>query len=58
MADKLLVHNILCAHSYSGFYRATWPLCGVSWLAVVPDDLRKLLKYIRGKEDKGPVPIL
>ncbi|XP_010888559.1 cytosolic beta-glucosidase [Esox lucius] len=25
----------------------TWPVCGVSWLAVVPDGLRKLLKYIK-----------
>ncbi|XP_030635933.1 cytosolic beta-glucosidase [Chanos chanos] len=25
----------------------SWPICGVSWLAVVPDGLRKLLKYIK-----------
>lgn len=25
----------------------SWPLCGVSWLAVVPEGLRKLLKYIK-----------
>ncbi|KAM8898523.1 LOW QUALITY PROTEIN: cytosolic beta-glucosidase [Spinachia spinachia] len=24
-----------------------WPICGVSWLAVVPHGLRKLLKYIK-----------
>lgn len=27
----------------------SWPLCGVSWLAVVPHGLRKLLKYIKVK---------
>lgn len=26
----------------------SWPVCGVSWLAVVPEGLRKLLKYIKG----------
>ncbi|XP_029931746.1 cytosolic beta-glucosidase [Myripristis murdjan] len=26
----------------------SWPVCGVSWLAVVPHGLRKLLKYIKG----------
>ncbi|XP_055361253.1 cytosolic beta-glucosidase [Betta splendens] len=26
---------------------ASWPICGVSWLAVVPHGLRKLLKYIK-----------
>lgn len=25
----------------------SWPICGVSWLAVVPYGLRKLLKYIK-----------
>ncbi|XP_061107496.1 cytosolic beta-glucosidase isoform X1 [Conger conger] len=25
----------------------SWPVCGVPWLAVVPDGLRKLLKYIK-----------
>uniref|UniRef100_G3Q7H3 Glucosidase, beta, acid 3 (gene/pseudogene) n=1 Tax=Gasterosteus aculeatus aculeatus TaxID=481459 RepID=G3Q7H3_GASAC len=25
----------------------SWPICGVSWLAVVPHGLRKLLKYIK-----------
>ncbi|KAK5848443.1 hypothetical protein PBY51_006057 [Eleginops maclovinus] len=25
----------------------SWPICGVSWLAVVPEGLRKLLKYIK-----------
>ncbi|XP_047449228.1 cytosolic beta-glucosidase isoform X2 [Mugil cephalus] len=25
----------------------SWPVCGVSWLAVVPHGLRKLLKYIK-----------
>lgn len=25
----------------------SWPMCGVSWLAVVPGGLRKLLKYIK-----------
>ncbi|XP_053537764.1 cytosolic beta-glucosidase [Ictalurus punctatus] len=25
----------------------SWPVCGVSWLAVVPEGLRKLLKYIK-----------
>ncbi|KAM9836458.1 cytosolic beta-glucosidase isoform 2-T2 [Aulostomus maculatus] len=25
----------------------SWPVCGVSWLAVVPSGLRKLLKYIK-----------
>lgn len=24
-----------------------WPICGVSWLAVVPHGLRKLLKYVK-----------
>lgn len=28
----------------------SWPICGVSWLAVVPHGLRKLLKYIKVKE--------
>lgn len=27
----------------------SWPICGVSWLAVVPHGLRKLLKYIKVK---------
>lgn len=27
----------------------SWPISGVSWLAVVPDGLRKLLKYIKVK---------
>ncbi|XP_029943661.1 cytosolic beta-glucosidase [Salarias fasciatus] len=26
---------------------SSWPICGVSWLAVVPSGLRKLLKYIK-----------
>ncbi|XP_030578600.1 cytosolic beta-glucosidase [Archocentrus centrarchus] len=26
---------------------SSWPISGVSWLAVVPDGLRKLLKYIK-----------
>ncbi|XP_023133603.2 cytosolic beta-glucosidase [Amphiprion ocellaris] len=26
---------------------SSWPICGVSWLAVVPYGLRKLLKYIK-----------
>ncbi|TSL34584.1 Cytosolic beta-glucosidase [Bagarius yarrelli] len=25
----------------------SWPVCGVSWLAVMPEGLRKLLKYIK-----------
>ncbi|KAI3376463.1 hypothetical protein L3Q82_016929, partial [Scortum barcoo] len=25
----------------------SWPICGVSWLAVVPHGLRKLLKYVK-----------
>lgn len=27
----------------------SWPICGISWLAVVPHGLRKLLKYIKVK---------
>lgn len=28
---------------------SSWPISGLSWLAVVPDGLRKLLKYIKVK---------
>lgn len=30
----------------------SWPICGVSWLAVVPRGLRNLLKYIKVKQLK------
>ncbi|XP_036407718.1 cytosolic beta-glucosidase [Megalops cyprinoides] len=30
-----------------GVLDPSWPMCGVSWLAVVPDGLRKLLKHIK-----------
>uniref|UniRef100_A0A4W5R6L1 Glucosidase, beta, acid 3 (gene/pseudogene) n=1 Tax=Hucho hucho TaxID=62062 RepID=A0A4W5R6L1_9TELE len=30
-----------------GVVDPSWPVCGVSWLAVVPDGLRKLLKYVK-----------
>ncbi len=30
-----------------GVVDPSWPICGVHWLAVVPDGLRKLLKYIK-----------
>ncbi|XP_034532890.1 cytosolic beta-glucosidase isoform X2 [Notolabrus celidotus] len=42
--------NILCMKSdrdAGEVLDASWPICGVSWLAVVPDGLRKLLKYIK-----------
>lgn len=38
----------------------SWPVCGAPWLAVVPDGLRKLLKYIKvkGKSEAGLMPQL
>uniref|UniRef100_A0A8C2Q385 Glucosidase, beta, acid 3 (gene/pseudogene) n=1 Tax=Cyprinus carpio TaxID=7962 RepID=A0A8C2Q385_CYPCA len=36
-----------------GVVDPSWPICGVHWLAIVPDGLRKLLKYIQ----MGPVQI-
>ncbi|KAL4641531.1 cytosolic beta-glucosidase-like [Arapaima gigas] len=33
----------------------SWPVCGVSWLAVYPEGLRKLLKYIKDTFGSPPV---
>ncbi|XP_056156160.1 cytosolic beta-glucosidase [Lampris incognitus] len=35
----------------------SWPVCGVSWLAVAPHGLRKLLKYIKETFNNPPVYI-
>uniref|UniRef100_A0A671LDU4 Glucosidase, beta, acid 3 (gene/pseudogene) n=1 Tax=Sinocyclocheilus anshuiensis TaxID=1608454 RepID=A0A671LDU4_9TELE len=35
----------------------SWPICGVHWLAVVPDGLRKLLKYIKDTYTSLPIYI-
>lgn len=42
--------NVLCMKSdrdAGEVLDPSWPICGVSWLAVVPDGLKKLLKYIK-----------
>ncbi|CAJ1086320.1 cytosolic beta-glucosidase isoform X1 [Xyrichtys novacula] len=52
--------NILCMKSdrdAGDVLDPSWPICGVSWLAVVPDGLRKLLKYIKETFDNPAVYI-
>ncbi|XP_016391038.1 cytosolic beta-glucosidase isoform X2 [Sinocyclocheilus rhinocerous] len=40
-----------------GVVDPSWPICGVHWLAVVPDGLRKLLKYIKDTYTSLPIYI-
>uniref|UniRef100_A0A9J7ZMB3 Glucosidase, beta, acid 3 (gene/pseudogene) n=1 Tax=Cyprinus carpio carpio TaxID=630221 RepID=A0A9J7ZMB3_CYPCA len=40
-----------------GVVDPSWPICGVHWLAIVPDGLRKLLKYIQDTYTSLPIYI-
>ncbi|XP_051571362.1 cytosolic beta-glucosidase-like isoform X2 [Myxocyprinus asiaticus] len=46
-----------CDQGAEGVVDPSWPICGVHWLAVVPDGLRKLLKYIKDTYTNLPVYI-
>ncbi|XP_073762670.1 cytosolic beta-glucosidase isoform X2 [Danio rerio] len=40
-----------------GVIDPSWPICGVHWLAVYPEGLRKLLKYIKDTYTSVPIYI-